>query len=124
MGIFSDEGIVDKFKTFGAKKYMYGSDDKFKITISGVPKKLGHDCIVKSVEKGRLKSPFDVKTGYVFHDIKNTSEYRDHTEIHTYEIEGHTVKYASNIAMYPASYTLNFTHDYELLLSKYKEVMQ
>jgi len=124
MGIFTDEGVVDKFKTFGAKKYMYGSDDKFKITISGVPKKLGHDCIVKSVEKGRLKSPFDIKTGYVFHDIKNTSEYRDHTEIHTYEIEGHTVKYASNIAMYPASYTLNFTHDYELLLSKYKEVMQ
>lgn len=124
MGIFTDEGIVEKFKTFGAKKYMYGSDNKFKITISGVPKKLGHDCIVKSVEKGRLKSPFDIKTGYVFHDIKNTSEYRDHTEIHTYEIEGHTVKYASNIAMYPASYTLNFTHDYELLLAKYKEVMQ
>lgn len=124
MGIFTDEGIVEKFKTFGAKKYMYGSDDKFKITISGVPKKLGHDCIVKSVEKGRLKSPFDIKTGYVFHDIKNTSEYRDHTELHTYEIEGHTVKYASNIAMYPASYTLNFTHDYELLLSKYKEIMQ
>lgn len=124
MGIFTDEGIVEKFKTFGAKKYMYGSDDKFKITISGVPKKLGHDCIVKSVEKGRLKSPFDIKTGYVFHDIKNTSEYRDHTKLHTYEIEGHTVTYASNIAMYPASYTLNFTHDYELLLSKYKEVMQ
>ena len=124
MGVYSDEGIVDCFLTFGAKKYMYGNDEKFKITISGVPKKLGHDCIVKSVEKGRLKSPFDVKTGYVFHDIKNTSEYRDHTEIHTYEIEGHTVTYASNIAMYPASYTLNFTHDYELLLSKYKEVMQ
>lgn len=124
MGIFTDEGIVEKFKTFGAKKYMYGSDDKFKITISGVPKQLGHDCIVKSVEKGRLESPFDIKTGYVFHDIKNTSEYRDHTEVHTYEIEGHTVKYASNIAIYPASYTLNFTHDYELLLSKYKEVMQ
>ena len=124
MGIFTDEGVVDKFKTFGAKKYMYGNDDKFKITISGVPKKLGHDCIVKSVEKGRLKSPFDIKTGYVFHDIKNTSEYRDHTEIHTYEIEGHTVKFASNIAMYPASYTLNFTHDYELLLSKYKDIME
>jgi len=124
MGIFTDEGIVDKFKTFGAKKYMYGNDDKFKITISGVPKTLGHDCIVNSVKKGRIKSPFDIKTGYVFHDIKNTSEYRDHTKIHTYEIEGHTVKYASNIAMYPASYTLNFTHDYELLLAKYKNNME
>lgn len=124
MGIFTDEGIVEKFKTFGAKKYMYGNDEKFKITISGVPKQLGHDCIVKSVKKGRLKSPFDVKTGYVFHDIKNTSEYRDHTKLHTYQIDGHEVIYASNIAMYPASYTLNFTKDYELLLSKYKEVMQ
>ena len=124
MGIFTDEGIVDKFKTFGAKKYMYGADDHFKITISGVPKQLGHDCIVKSVEKGRLKGPFDVKTGYVFHDIKNTSEYRDHTKLHSYEIEGHKVYYGSNIAMYPSSYTLNFTHDYELLLAKYKDVME
>lgn len=124
MGIFTDEGIVEKFKTFGAKKYIYGSDEKFKITISGVPKQLGHDCIVKSVKKGRLESPFDIKTGYVFHDIKNTSEYRDHTKLHTYQIDGHEVIYASNIAMYPASYTLNFTKDYELLLSKYKEVMQ
>lgn len=123
MGIYTDEGIVDNFKTFGAKKYMYGSDDHFKITISGVPKQLGHDCIQKDIDRGKLKSPFDVKTGYVFHEIKNTSEYRDHTELHCYEIEGHTVYYGSNIAMYPASYTLNFTRDYELLLAKYKEEM-
>lgn len=124
MGIYTDEGVVDNFKTFGAKKYMYGSDDKFKITISGVPKQLGHDCIQKDVNRGRLQNPFDVKTGYVFHNIKNTSEYRDHTELHSYEIEGHTVYYGSNIAMYPASYTLNFTHDYELLINKYKDIME
>ena len=123
MGIFTDEGIVD-FKTFGAKKYIYGSEDHFKITISGVPKQLGHDCIVKDINRGKLKSPFDVKTGYVFHDIKNTSEYRDHTKLHSYDIDGHTVYYGSNIAMYPASYTLNFTHDYELLLNKFKDIME
>lgn len=124
MGIFTDEGIVDHFKTFGAKKYMYGSYDNFKITISGVPKKLGHDCIQKDIKRGKLNDPFEVKTGYVFHDIKNTSEYRDHTQLHSYEIDGHTVYYGSNIAMYPSSYTLNFTHDYELLINKYKDIME
>lgn len=124
LGIFEDEGIVEKFKTFGAKKYLCGNDEHFKITIAGVPKGLGHDMIVKDVEREKLATPFDIKKGYVFHAIKNTSEYRDHTKIHKYDIDGHTLYYGSNIAMYPASYTLGLTYDFELLLDKYKDVME
>ena len=124
LGIFEFEGISQKFKTFGAKKYIYGSDDKFKITISGVPKKKGHDCIVKAVEKGKYNSPFDLQKGFVFHGIKTTSKYMDHDCMHYYDVDGRRVYYASNIAMYPSSYTLGLTHDYELLLEKYKDILE
>ena len=124
LGIFEFEGISQKFKTFGAKKYIYGSDDKFKITISGVPKKKGHDCIVKAIENGKYKSPFDLCKGFVFHGIKTTSKYVDHDCMHYYDVDGKRVYYASNIAMYPSSYTLGLTHDFELLLDKYKDIME
>lgn len=124
LGIFEFEGISEKFKTFGAKKYIYGSDDKFKITISGVPKSKGKECIQAAVDKGRYKSPFDLKKGFVFHGIKTTSCYMDHTKVHEYEVEGKKVYYASNIAMYPNSYTLGLTYDFEILLHEYEDLME
>lgn len=124
LGIFEFEGTSEKFKTFGAKKYIYGSDEKFKITISGVPKKKGHDCIVESINKGRLQSPFDLDTGYVFRAIKTTSKYNDHDCLHEYQVGDKKVYYASNIAMYPNSYTLGLTYDFELLLNQYKDIME
>lgn len=133
LGIFTDEGIALEFKTFGAKKYMYsyikkekdGSTHKdFKITISGVPKKDGKKCIERDIERGKLISPFDIKKGYVFHGIKTTSCYMDYRSIQEYEVEGRKVYYASNIAMYPNSYTLGLTYEFELLLHKYADIME
>lgn len=134
MGIFDEEGSVKgadghkfykKFKTWGAKKYMYSiPDGGFKITISGVPKKKGVKYIKEDLKRGKLKSPFDIDKGYVFHNIKTTSCYMDHDRIHEIEIEGHKLQYASNIAMYPNSYTLGLTYDFEVLLDKYKDIME
>lgn len=124
LGIFDDEGLSDKFKTFGAKKYIYGSDDEFKITISGVPKKPGKELIKEAVKKGRLDSPFDIKKGFVFHGIKLTSEYNDYTQIYKYKVDGHEVEYASNVALYPSSYTLGLTYEYERLLNDYEAFME
>ena len=125
LGIFTDEGLAVRFKTWGAKKYMYQllGVKGFKITISGVPKKKGKECIISDIKKGKIKSPFDIAKGYTFHAVKTTSTYMDCSKIHTYDIDGGTVKYASNIAMYPNSYTLGLTYDYEILLDKYKEYM-
>lgn len=124
LGIFEFEGISQKFKTFGAKKYIYGSDDHFKITISGVPKKKGYECIEKDISKKKLATPFDIEKGYVFRSIKTTSAYMDHDCLHVYEHDGKKVYYASNIAMYPNSYTLGLTYDFELLLNQYKDIME
>lgn len=135
LGIFEAEGTYKdyatgtlyykKFKTWGAKKYMYSTPDGgFSITISGVPKKGGKKCIRKDLKRGKLKNPFDIKKGYVFHGIKTTSCYMDYTRLQEYEIEGHKVYYASNVAMYPNSYTLGLTYDFEILLNQYKDIME
>ena len=48
----------------------------------------------------------------------------DHTKVHEYEVDGQKVYYASNVAMYPNSYTLGLTYEFEILLDKYKDIME
>ena len=48
----------------------------------------------------------------------------DHNKVHEYEAEGKKVYYASNVAMYPNSYTLGLTYEFEILLDKYKDIME
>ena len=133
LGIFTEEPTAIRFKTWGAKKYMYSylkkekdgsSHVDYKITISGVNKKKGKECIEEAIKAGRFKDPFDIGKGFCFHSVKSTSCYMDHTKVHEYEVEGKKVYYASNIAMYPNSYTLGMTYEFELLLDKYKDIME
>ena len=126
LGVFTDEGIANKFLTFGAKKYMYRLKDKkdVKITISGVNKKKGKEKLKEDCKAGKIESPFDIEKGYVFHGIKTTSCYMDLDEIKFYEIEDRKIMYASNIAMYPNSYTLGLSTDYDYLLQNYEEKME
>lgn len=39
MGVYDDEGSMQKFKTLGAKRYLYLKDDELHLTVSGVNKK-------------------------------------------------------------------------------------
>lgn len=127
LGVFEFEGVSKKFKTFGAKKYIYSTPKGFKITISGVNKKKGKQCIIKAIKdpnRPKITSPFDIRKGFVFHSVKATSCYMDHSSLQEYEIEGKKVYFSSNVAMYPNSYTLGLTYDFEILLEKYKDIME
>ena len=150
LGVFTDEGMSPKFKTFGAKKYLYGDDrsltkkkcqeilNKWEedeknnkmpdindcpvtITISGVSKLEGMKCLLRDIIDDKIKSPFELDIGYSFHGIKLISQYNDYTEMHELNIDNHIVKYGSNIAMYPGSYTLGLSNEYEILLNQYKK---
>ena len=46
LGVWDYEGCYDKFKTLGAKRYVYSQGDKFKITVAGLPKKKGAQAIL------------------------------------------------------------------------------
>lgn len=45
IGVWSFEGVYDKFKTLGAKRYLTEKDGEISITISGVAKKQGADYL-------------------------------------------------------------------------------
>lgn len=147
LGEFTDEGSSCYFKTWGAKKYIYGNDEDItketapeyiklltktediedcpvKITIAGVSKLEGIKHILKDIAAGKIESPFDLKKGYTFHAIKLISKYNDHTTSHTIDINGRDVEYRSNVALYPGPYTLGLSADYELLLEAYKDIME
>ena len=105
----------------------------FHITISGVPKIKGHNEILKSCIRGRLKhppkgsqlkSPFDIRKGYKFPAIKLTSVYNDLKAPQKYEVDGHIIEFGSNIALYPNSYKLGLTYAYEQLLEVYKDFIE
>lgn len=122
LGVFEFEGESKYFKTFGAKKYIYGDDnDNFKITISGVPKSKGKECIKKAIKDGKFNNFYDLDLGFIFKSIKMTSAYNDYTGIKEFTFPEGKVSYASNIALYDADYTLGLSADYEQLLYLYND---
>lgn len=103
---------------------MGNNNDDFVITISGVPKAGGKKQIKEDIKKGKLKNFYDLKKGYIFRNIKMTSDFNDYTELKELKIDDkHTVKYASNIALYDANYTLGMANEYEILLEEWKDVL-
>lgn len=97
------------FKTLGAKKYaLVEADGELKITIAGVLKKEGAK---------ELKTIDNFKEGFTFRDAGGSMAiYNDRPEPKSVTIEGHKIDIISNIALYPSTYTLGLTADYERLI--------
>lgn len=97
------------FKTLGAKKYAtVDSDDKLHITVSGVMKKQGAE---------ELGSIDNFKEGFIFRKAGGSEAmYNDNPDIKEVYIHGKKVEITSNIALFPSTYTLGITADYDKLL--------
>lgn len=54
IGVWDFEGVYDKFKTVGAKRYMYEQNGEYHLTVAGVNKKKAMEYILKN-----YKDPFD-----------------------------------------------------------------
>lgn len=109
IGIFEYEETYKKFKTLGAKKYAYVSqDDQLHITIAGVNKKLG------AQELGSIDR---FKEGFIFRKAGGLEAlYNDFPEQDHIRIQNHDVRITSNIALYPSTYTLGLSADYDQLI--------
>ena len=57
IGVFELDGVYKRFKTLGAKRYMYETDDGINITVSGVNKKTAMPWLSKT-----YSNPFDAFT--------------------------------------------------------------
>ena len=97
LGIAELDGEYDKFITHGAKRYAVEKDHKIKITVAGVPKKYGAQCL-RSIE--------DFKEGFIFYGQgtgKCTHTYI-YDDIH---IDHNGNEIGDSIDLTPADYTLS-----------------
>ena len=108
IGIYEMDAFYEKFATMGAKKYAYVENGKLKVTISGVNKKEGGK---------ELKSIKNFKEGFIFKKAGgNQAIYNDDPIVKQMRIQNHLVDIIPNIAIYPSTYTLGMTAEYERLV--------
>ena len=111
MGVYEHENKVPiaKFKTLGAKKYVYEDEKGLHVTISGVNKKLG------AKELGSIDN---FVPGFIFKDAGGLTLYYNDSEkgIHTITINGCTMTTASNIGMIDSTYEIGITQEYAELI--------
>ena len=111
LGGITNEGRVEYFKTFGAKKYITVEDGKLTCTIAGVPKKAGSK-LIGSPENFQLGFNFKGKdTG------KNCLWYNQDNNITLHDEQGRPIEVRANVAMLPCDYLLSLSSDYEECLS-------
>lgn len=111
MGVYEHENKIPiaKFKTLGAKKYVYEDEKGLHVTISGVSKKLG------AKELGSIDN---FVPGFIFKDAGGLTLYYNDAEkgIHQITVDGCTMTTASNIGMIDSTYEIGITSEYAELI--------
>ena len=111
MGVYEHENKIPiaKFKTLGAKKYVYEDEKGLHVTISGVSKKLG------AKELGSIDN---FVPGFIFKDAGGLTLYYNDEEqgIHQITVNGCTMTTASNIGMVDSTYEIGITSEYAELI--------
>ena len=112
MGVFEDEEPYTKFKTLGAKKYVFEhADGKLQVTIAGVNKKKGGAELAR---RGGIEA---FREGFTFIDAGGTeSVYNDSTPYAERVLNGHKIEMSPNICIRPSTYTVSLTDEYRNLL--------
>jgi hypothetical protein len=128
MGVFEFEGIYEKFKTLGSKKYLVQkAGEPVEATIAGVAKDVwGKDVngnrVLKKMGGGAELSAaggFDAfKPGFIFSKAGGTeSVYNDKPPEKWYQVDGNWLEITPNIVIRDSEYTLGITAEYEAILS-------
>lgn len=110
LGSISEEPRVEKFKTFGAKKYVTVEDGELHCTIAGVPKKTGAK-VIGSIDRFELGLNFaGTDTG------KLTIWYNPDDGIVLHDEAGRPIRIHANAAMLPCNYLLGISEDFRSCL--------
>lgn len=118
LGIFDYDGTYKSFKTLGAKKYCYTTnDDELHITVSGVNKK-GADA---------LNDIHEFKKGFEwgYKDARKLAHYYNDNQpnVTIIDADGNNFKnpYKHGLILQPTTYKLGIDDVYEALLDYYEE---
>ena len=107
MGQWDDDGSYKRFKTLGAKKYLYEDyDSSYHATIAGVNKKIGSKFFQEhGFEAFKNGTRLD-NSGHL------VAYYNDDLQIKEIEVEGCKILNGSNTALVNGSYTIGLTGEY------------
>lgn len=108
LGIWEYEGMYQRFKTLGAKKYCFEKINKkgkleFEVTVSGMNKKKGAKAV------GNIENFIIGKT---YKDVGRTVSYYNDEKPHKITIGDDTFLTASNIGIVDTTYTVGVTNEY------------
>lgn len=126
LGIWADEGICDKFKTLGAKRYMVEKNGELSLTVSGLNKNVTIPHLKERFADNNIIFEFFKHGLYIPAEYtgKNTHTYIDDLrEGIISDYTGKTAEYheKSGIHLEPADYTLSITGGYhDFLVDKMK----
>ena len=122
MGVWEPDGVVDKFRTLGAKKYCSETDGKIKLTLAGVTKRTGGSYLQ---ERGGIEA-FDI--GFVFEgeEVAGVEAiYNDQSKPLLYETEdGHQLEIPRNVYLQPSKYELSAGWDYSQLIKRCHNIFE
>lgn len=118
IGTFDLENLIYKFKTMGAKRYIYSDNDGLHQTISGLYKKsLEIYCNDNNL------NPFDFFSNQMYipsdYTFKLSSTYND--DFTSDIINGEKMTQLSSVALTPVDFTLKLDPDYITLIQKLYE---
>lgn len=123
IGVFDNEGVYDKFKSLGAKRYLTYKDGKYEITVAGCGKK-AIDYIMT------LGNPFEVFNDNLFipgkYTGKLTHSYIDDELNDWYIINGNIyhVDSKSSVHLEPCDYDLSINGEFEAFVKGLIEVRE
>lgn len=138
LGAIDREPDVEKFRTYGAKKYVTAENGKLTLTVAGVPKKTGGRLILRFVfskskgcgfkthrknyikgKKLRIKIE-NFKLGFNFKGSETGKQCLWYNPAPTFKLHdefGREIEIYSNVAMLPCDYLLSMSSDYLECLS-------
>jgi len=124
LGVWDFEGKYPKFKTLGAKRYIYEDKGKLKITVAGLSKQNGKDYMFDKCD-GDINKVFDMFTDELYIPADNTGK-MTHTYIDDemkFKITDHTGKEATvnpltGVHLGKCDFTLSIAQQYKDFMSK------
>lgn len=123
MGTWDDDGTYVRFKTLGAKKYVYEQRNartgktEIHTTVAGLSKKVGADEITKCGFES-----FNI--GKVFYPSGNLTAWYNDDDIHTITVDGCEILTASNVCLLDSEYQLGVTNTYADVIKKARKLQK
>ena len=118
LGVYEYEGCMQRFITWGSKKYVYeDADGELHITIAGVNKKQGAEELKKRGGIDALKPDEYGRPHFVFRESGGVDAvYNDDPKGKIIHVDGHDIMLTSNVYLEPHAYTLSVTDDFSWII--------